>query len=647
MKLEASTAAGTAAWGEWEKGPFASGEAGEGYRRLFAALPVPALIIDSRGFVRLANQPASEFLHLSGSALLQRRSMLHHLDPEGRQRLVWRLQDRSGLEAFEMRGMSVRVEPDHMVPCDLSLVHLDGAATLEPMSLLVVVDRSLEASLRQTSRELRRQGQRLAEVLWASQSGTWEWEAASRETMINDRFAQILGTALTDINVLNERQVRELIHPQDRRGARALMARLRRGHEASFSLRLRLAFRGGGWIWVLARGRVLERDDHDHPVRVAGTIQDISAEVEREAALLAAKEEAEAVQRLRSQWLANVGHEVRTPLNSVLGLLQLMREQTSDERQRGFINRMSEATELLRHTLDDLLDSAKLEAGQMVIERVQMDLRDLATSVISVFSHQAQAAGVRLNLKLAADLPRIIWGDPLRLRQVINNLVSNALKFTPRGQVDVSIEGKAEHSGEAMELLVRVRDSGVGIEPQHLPRLFTPYFQADASTTRRYGGTGLGLSICQRLVRLMGGEIGVDSVAGQGSLFWFTAKVGLAADRLTATAAKPAELKEEPVLRSPWALSSDSSRPVLPENSFPDDMPVDTQQTQTRLQDLRRSLLMQDLGSIELCRRLIADSKGSTALRLRTVLGQAEQFEFEAAVRELDALSRLQAQEAS
>ena len=604
--------------------PFLPGEAGDGYRRLFSALPLPAVIIDAAGFVRLANRHASELMGLARHAWLQQRSILQYLKAEDRQRLVWRLSDRSGQDVFEIRGIDLRIGQDEQIHCDLHLVHLEGSITHGPMSLMVVVDRTLEFEFRLGEQRLRRQSQRLADVIWASQSGTWDWDVAAARVSVNDRFAEILGSRMEDMEPLSAQGFMAMVHPADRPSLQALLEDTRIDQEGSFDLRLRLSHRAGGWIWVLNRGRVLDRDDHDRPLRLAGTIVDISLEVEREESLRAAKEQAEASERMKSEWLANVSHEVRTPLNSVLGLVQLMQEWPADERQQEALARVVESANLLRVTLDDLLDSAKLEAGQLVLEQVPVQLTELAGSVMAVFSQRAQEAGVELQFDLSPNVPPTLLGDPLRLRQVINNLVSNALKFTPQGQVQVVVSGHDAPLGGTFELVVEVRDTGIGIAPEHLRRLFQPYYQADASTTRRFGGTGLGLSIAQRLVRLMGGRISVDSQPGRGSRFWFIVPMVVADDGTAAS-------------ESHW--SSGVGTPGS-NTALPGDMGLRETQPMTAGQDalwaeLRSSLTLQEHRSLELCQDLLERTEGSRAAILRRVLRHARNFNFEAALGEL------------
>lgn len=616
-------------------GPFAQGEAGDGHRRMFSALPLPAVVIDPFGFVRQANPHAADLLGLARHTWLQQRSILQFLNPDDRQRLAWRLSDRAGNEVFEIRGVDLRNDAGDHIPCDLHLVHLEGSVTPERMSLLVVVDRTFEAEFRQGEQQLRRQTQRLADVIWASHSGTWEWHARAGIVTVNERFAEIIGAVLADIEPLSASAFTALIHPDDRASMQAVVEQPHDGRDQPFDIRMRLAHRGGGWVWVQNRGRVLDWDEHDRPLRLAGALQDVSVEVEREQALRAAKEQAEASERKKSEWLANVSHEVRTPLNSVLGLVQLMQEWSPDDRQGEALARIVESAHLLRQTLDDLLDNAKLEAGQLVLEQVPLDLSELSRSVMAVFTHKAQESGVDLICRLAAEVPPHVLGDPLRLRQVINNLVANALKFTSRGSIEVRLGGHDNALGSTYELLVEVVDTGSGIAPEHLSQLFKPYYQADASTTRRFGGTGLGLSIAQRLVRLMGGRIGVDSQPGRGSRFWFTVPLALAEPSDIEADRPPNRLRAQRWSSTDYAQTKpeDAAEPVTAEGAAAE-LGLGSEDAHL-WRALRESLVLQEHRALELCQRLIEQSDAGRATVLRKVLRHARNFNFEAALGEL------------
>jgi PAS domain S-box-containing protein len=257
---------------------------------------------------------------------------------------------------------------------------------------------------------------------------------------------------------------------------------------------------------------------------VAERTRQLSQEVENhkrtETALRAAKEQAEVANRTKSEFLATMSHEIRTPMAGVMGFADSLMRDDLSAKSRDKVRIIKESTSSLLTILDDILDLSKLEAGKVDIEVVTFNLGTLLRSVMSMFDAQTRDT-LSIRLVTSDGIPSDVRGDPVRLRQVLINLLGNALKFTAQGTVTVSVDLRSD-DGAAPALYFAVADTGIGIAPEAIPLLFTDFTQADASITRRFEGTGLGLAICRRLVALMGGEIGVDSTPGEGSTFWFT-----------------------------------------------------------------------------------------------------------------------------
>ncbi len=258
-----------------------------------------------------------------------------------------------------------------------------------------------------------------------------------------------------------------------------------------------------------------------------GVARDLTETKRQMQELAETRDKAMAADRAKSQFLAVMSHEIRTPMNGVMGMLDLLRDGNLTQQQLEFIDTAEKSSNVLLGIINDILDLSKIEAGKLDLQALDFDLGTTIEEVAALVASNARGKEVEVVSFVESNVPKRVRGDPYRLRQVLTNLMGNAVKFTKQGEVVVQARLEASSEGDSL-VRVQVRDTGIGIAPEVVKKLFQPFTQADASTTRRFGGTGLGLVISKRLVEMMGGEIGVDSEVGKGSTFWFTVQLAAA-----------------------------------------------------------------------------------------------------------------------
>lgn len=370
--------------------------------------------------------------------------------------------------------------------------------------------------------------ERLKVALDAAYIGLWDWNPKTDQAFFSDHWLGMLGYQRHELEETGKGW-QALIHPHDVVHVKQGLREHVRGDRPNFDSEFRMHHKNGSWLWVMCSGKVIERNQRGEPVRITGINKDITDRKNVEAELARAKEQADRANQFKSAFLANMSHEIRTPMNAVIGLSHLALGTTLTPRQRDYLEKIHTSSKNLLGIINDILDFSKIEAGKMEMEETPFRLADVLDNLRTVVLPKVQEKGLTLRLEQAQDVPEALLGDPLRLGQVLVNLVGNAVKFTERGEVRVSVSmersiqsGAAERGRRTPRVRFAVHDSGIGMSQAQISQLFQAFTQADSSTTRRFGGTGLGLAISRQLVEMMGGEISVESQENVGSTFAFT-----------------------------------------------------------------------------------------------------------------------------
>ncbi|NHA13399.1 PhnD/SsuA/transferrin family substrate-binding protein [Thioalkalivibrio sp. XN279] len=392
--------------------------------------------------------------------------------------------------------------------------------------------------------QLARDHERLARVIWGTNVGTWEWNVQTGETRFNERWADIVGCRLEELQPVSIETWMSFAHPEDLSRSEAALQAHFSGEVDHYECEARMRHRDGHWVWVLDRGRVISWTRDGKPEWMAGTHLEVTRRKEAEVALEAhrdhlealvgartadlilAKEAAEVANRAKSIFLANMSHELRTPMNGIIGMAALARRATSDTRVQKYLDQVLASADELLGMISRILDFSKLESERLDLVPVRFRVKEVLDPVVDLARGRCVDKGLLLEIDAAAELESTeLTADAARIRQVLLALVENALKFTEEGEINLCVRLMQSAEAAQSALHFTVQDTGVGVPDQVRAEIFKPFRQADETSTRAFGGTGLGLALSKQLVELMGGNMGFDSIPGAGSRFWFSVPV--------------------------------------------------------------------------------------------------------------------------
>jgi PAS domain S-box-containing protein len=428
-------------------------------------------------------------------------------------------------EPILIQKLAIQVENRQIYARTFKIPILDSNGEVE--SILGILENITDVVSSQE--ELAKAEKRWNYALSGSRDAVWDVNLITNETFFSAVFNEMLGFKAFEVLPY---AWEDLVHPDDLSSAWNLFVDHLEGKSHFYECEYRLRKKDGSYFWILDRGKVAETNDEGTPIRIIGTFTNIDYRKRLEEEYKIALQKAQEASKAKSLFLSTMSHEIRTPMNGVIGIINLLQNDHPKPEQIENLNALKFSADNLLFLLNDILDFNKIDAGKLDLEDHNFNLYDTLQNTMKSFASAARVKSIGLKLEASNNFPKMLTGDSMRLNQVLNNLLSNAIKFTDKGEVGLSAKAE-EITHEWIRITYKVWDTGIGIEEEYLPRIFEHFTQASSDTTRKYGGSGLGLAICHRLVNILGGDLKVQSVVGEGTQFWFTLDFKIAANPLS------------------------------------------------------------------------------------------------------------------
>ncbi|WP_340817902.1 ATP-binding protein [Methanolobus sp. WCC4] len=403
-------------------------------------------------------------------------------------------------------------------PIDGAIRHIHSIAEYLDDRNIVVGTLQDITERKEAEMKLQSRTEMLDMALEATRAGIWDLDLTTGNITLQglDSWHSITGYSPEDLPVFNLDMWIKMIHPDDIQITSERLQDVILGKKEHYMSEYRMLHKEGHWIWVRAQGKIAQYDQEGKPVRMYGTHINIDENKK-------AEERARNASNAKSEFLANMSHEMRTPLNGMIGFTDLLLRSELNEQQQHYMRTVSSSANSLLDLINDVLDLSKIEAGKLELDNGVFDIIELCDLIADILKYRAHEKGLELLVNISPDLPRMVTADRLRLRQILVNLLANAIKFTNEGEVELKVEAsQIPHDREKKDIKFSVRDTGIGIAEENRQRIFGSFSQADGSITRKYGGTGLGLSISSKLLEKMGSKLELESEEGKGSTFYFT-----------------------------------------------------------------------------------------------------------------------------